>query len=162
MQSIDYRIITSRRQADIKSLAAISVLDNGNPETLADAVGHFRRELEELDPRERLLVAAFAGAEIVGFCRFQVSPGLGLWWCRGLVVVPELQRRGIGSSLLRAAIGHLVSLGASDIRSDTSSANTASQRAHLKAGFRLVAMRGEGFDGDRREDHCFYRWRPAE
>ncbi|MGB2823244.1 MAG: GNAT family protein, partial [Phycisphaerae bacterium] len=62
----------------------------------------------------------------------------------------------------RAAIGHLVSLGASDIRSDTSSANTASQRAHLKAGFRLVAMQGEGFDGDWREDHCLYRWGSGE
>ena len=38
MIAVDYRIITGRRGADIKSLAALSVLDNGNPETLAAVV----------------------------------------------------------------------------------------------------------------------------
>jgi RimJ/RimL family protein N-acetyltransferase len=162
MEGIDYRTVAGRRDADVKSLAALSVLDNGNPETLADAVEHFRGELTGLDPAERLLVAAFAGAEIVGFCRFQLCKRLALWWCRGLVVATEWQRRGIGASLLRAAIERLACQGVRDVRSDTASTNAASRAAHLKAGFRLVAMQGEDFCGRRREDHCFYQRRPEQ
>jgi RimJ/RimL family protein N-acetyltransferase len=162
MTEVDYRIIMERRQADIKSLAAISVLDNDNPETLAAVIEYFRTELEGLDPKERLLVAAFAGAELVGFCRFQVCPRLGLWWCRGLQVVSEWQRRGIGSSLLRAAISHLASSGETDIRSDASTTNTASKATQKTAGFRPVSTQGEDFDGTWREDHVFLQWRSGK
>ena len=130
---IDYRIITGRGDADIKSLAAISVLDNKSPETLAAGIDYFRDELEHLDGRERLLIGAFAGMELVGFCRFRICPRLGLWWCMGLEVVPEWQRRGIGSELLKAGIAELSRRGVREIRSDTSSGNTASHATHLRA-----------------------------
>jgi RimJ/RimL family protein N-acetyltransferase len=162
MQAIHYRIITGRGDADIKSLAAISVLDNKNPETLAEGIDYFRDELEHLDSRERLLIGAFAGMELVGFCRFQVCPRLGLWWCLGLEVVPEWQRRGIGSELLSTAIAELRGRGATDIRSDVSRRNEASCATHTNAGFRLMSTEGEDFDGRRRDGHCFYRWHPCE
>jgi RimJ/RimL family protein N-acetyltransferase len=78
----------------------------------------------------------------------------------GLVVVPEWQRRGIGTELLKAAIAILARRGVTEIRSDTSGKNVASQATHVKAGFRLIGTSGEDFDGQRREGHCFYRWQP--
>ena len=158
MQAIHYRIIAGRGDADIKSLAAISVLDNAWPERLAEDIDYFRNELTSLDPEKLLLIGAFAGAELVGFCRFVVCPRLNAWWCMGLVVVPEWQRRGIGTELLKAAIAILARRGVTDVRSDTSAKNLPSQATHVKAGFRLIGTSGEDFEGQRREEHCFYRW----
>ncbi|HUS91052.1 MAG TPA: GNAT family N-acetyltransferase [Phycisphaerae bacterium] len=162
MDTVEYRVIAGRRDADIKAMAALSALDNGNPATLACCVEHFGKELDGLDPAERVLFGAFAGAELLGFCRFQLCPRRGLWWCRGLVVAEDWQRRGIGSTLLTRALAHLAGRGVTDVRSDTAASNTASQAAHRKAGFRLIAAAGEGFDGKHRDGHCFFRWQPGE
>ena len=81
MSDITYRTVANRRDADIKALAAISVLDNGWPERLAEDIGYFRNELTTLDPAKLLLVGAFAGAELVGFCRFCLCERVDAWWC---------------------------------------------------------------------------------
>ncbi len=158
MSPIEYRVITGRRDADVKSLAAITVLDNNEPEKLAESVDFFRDELEHLDPGQRLLIGAFAGMELAGFCRFQMCPRLAVWWCRGLEVVPEWQGQGIGSELLMAGIAEFAKRGATDIRSDTWGRNLPSQATHVKAGFRLMGTSGEDFDGRWRDDQCFYQW----
>ncbi len=154
---IDYRLITRRDQADIKALAAISVLDNAKPEALAESVDYFRDELTHLDPRTGFLVAAFAGMELVGFARFVWSERQRQWWCRGLVVVPEWQRRGIGSQLLRTGLAELAQRGVLDVWSDTGIDNKSSQAAHLKAGFMIVAAEGDDADGNYRTNRCFLR-----
>jgi GNAT superfamily N-acetyltransferase len=159
MNAIDYRIIAGRYDADIKALAAISVLDNGNPETLAEGIDYFRGELEQMDLGRRLLIGAFAGNELTGFVRFTLCERLGLWWCRGLVVAVEWQRRGIGATLLKTALQRLADRGERDIRSDTGENNMASQATHLRAGFVLASTDGLDFDGRRLENHPFYQWR---
>jgi GNAT superfamily N-acetyltransferase len=159
MHEIDYRIIASRRDADIKALAAISVLDNRNPETLAEGIDYFRNELEKMDAAKMLLIGAFAGNELAGFTRLVLCQRLGLWWCRGLVVAVEWQRRGIGATLLKTAIQQLADRGEQDIRSDTLASNVASQATHLRAGFSLASTNDLDFDGRPLENHRFYRWR---
>ena len=161
---IEYRVIRGRRDADIKSLGAISALSNEAPQSLHSNIEYFADELEHLDLAERLLVGAYAGAEVAGFCRFVLSPELKLWWCRGLEVVPQWQRQGVGTALLVTALEHLRAGGAKMVRSDTSRRNHASQATHVKAGFRLIANAGEDFDGKWRDDRCYYQWdaEPAE
>ncbi|MDY7011688.1 MAG: GNAT family N-acetyltransferase, partial [Planctomycetota bacterium] len=161
---IECRIIRDRRDADVKSLGAISALSNEDPQSLQRAIEHFTGELNHLNLAETLLIGAYAGSELVGFCRFVLSPHLKLWWCRGLEVVPEWQRRGVGTALLVTALAHLRAGGAEAVRSDTSSRNHASQATHIRAGFVLIANAGEDFDGKWRDDHCYYQWdaQPAE
>lgn len=158
MDTIEYRIIANRRDADIKALAAICVLDNENPETLAKSIDWFRGELEQMDPVHTLLIGAFAGQELAGFVRFTLCERLGLWWCRGLEVAVQWQRRGIGSTLLMTALHQLADRGEHDIRSDTSARNIASQATHLRAGFLLASTAGLDFDGERCENRRFYQW----
>ncbi len=43
---IEYRIIRSRRDADVKSLAAISALSNEDPQSLQANIEYFVDELE--------------------------------------------------------------------------------------------------------------------
>jgi RimJ/RimL family protein N-acetyltransferase len=155
---IDYRIIRDRRDADVKSLGAITALSNEDPLSLGSQIEGFAAELERLDPAERLLVGAYVGAELIGFCRFVHSARLETWWCRGLEVVPQWQRRGVGTALLVTALNHLLATGVATVRSDTSIRNHASQATHVKAGFRLTATAGEDFDGRRRDNHCYYQW----
>ena len=57
-----------------------------------------------MDLGRKLLIGAFAANELVGFVRFTLCERLGLWWCRGLVVVVEWQRRGIGAALLKTLV----------------------------------------------------------
>jgi RimJ/RimL family protein N-acetyltransferase len=161
-KDVEIRLLLTRRDADPKSLAAITVLSNQNPERLPETIDYFRRELGELDPERHFLVAAYAGAELVGFSRFVSCPGTGMWWCRGLEVIPEWQRRGIGTRLLKTGLKHLVSLGVKEVRSATSPGNRASEATHAKAGFRLFAREGEDFDGQWRDNRLFFQWTPAE
>jgi RimJ/RimL family protein N-acetyltransferase len=155
---IDYRVIRDRRDADVKSLGAITALSNEDPPSLASQIEGFAAELEGLDPAARLLIGAYIGAELIGFCRFIRSDKPETWWCRGLEVVPQWQRRGVGTALLVAALDQLRAAGVPTVRSDTSIKNSASQATHLKAGFRLTATSGEDFDGRWRDNHCYYRW----
>jgi RimJ/RimL family protein N-acetyltransferase len=154
---IDYRVVLSRNEVDIKSLAAISSLSNDAPQRLRESIDFFRQELRSLDPQRSFLVAAHAGSELVGFSRFALSPRLGTWWCRGLEVVPEWQRRGIGTRLLRFGLDHLAGRGVTEVRSSTSPGNLPSRLTHLKAGFRLLATSGMVFDVSR-ENHCIFGW----
>ncbi len=155
---IEYRAIRGRRDADVKSLGAISALSNNDPESLQRQIEFFASELDGLDLAQKLLIGAYVGAELIGFCRFVWHPRLDMWWCRGLEVAPQWQRKGVGTSLLVAALRHLAARGAKAVRSDTASGNLASRATHLKAGFRQTADAGEDFDGHWRDNHCYYQW----
>ncbi len=101
------------------------------------------------------------GVELVGFSRFVSSVGFGLWWCRGLEVVPQCQRQGVGTALLVNGLNYLTQTGAKVLRSGTSSQNHASQATHIKAGFRLITDPGKDFfesDEVWRDDRCYYQW----
>jgi GNAT superfamily N-acetyltransferase len=122
----DGHIREARRQ-DLPALMAIDAaaftpLWRNNPHTLADALVH---------------AASFAVAEIgnrvVGY-QFSHRDGQRGHVSR-LVTHPEFQGRGIGSSLLAAAIEALWSQGATIISLNTQRQNEASKRLYSRFGF---------------------------
>ncbi|SEQ15568.1 tRNA (guanosine(37)-N1)-methyltransferase TrmD [Microlunatus flavus] len=86
------------------------------------------------------VLVARDGARIVGTVRVAPRPD-GSWWLSRLVVAPDRQGRGLGSALLRRALG-LVPAGAA-VGLLTGAASRRNLALYRRSGFRVVA---EGVD----------------
>ena len=110
----------------------------------------FRRELKL--PFSRILAARNSGGEgppLLGYCV--------LWVIRdeahvlNLAVHPESRRQGVASTVLRAAIGAALKLGARILYLEVRRSNDAAQKLYEGFGFRQVGVRPRYYE-DNRED----------
>ncbi len=100
-----------------------------------------------------VLVAERSGDELVGFLEASVRPFADkcrtapVGYLEGWYVVPEWRRRGIGSTLVRAAEAWVRSRGCREIASDARVENSLSERCHRALGYeeveRLIHFRRE-------------------
>ena len=96
------------------------------------------RHLERFLASARLAVAE-RGDEVVGYTLCTLSGGEGL--LGRLCVAPELRRRGIGSALVRDAVGHVWEQGGRNVTLSTQIDNAASQELYRRERFRDTGRR---------------------
>ena len=89
----------------------------------------------------RIIVAEVDGI-VVGWC----SRAARRAYIPYLFVMPELQRNGLGSALLRRMESMLELAGASRVHLETPADNVPAVRFYEKQGYRILALRTDGRD----------------
>ncbi len=145
---------------DAPAIARLDAARNGTD--AAEILPLVQRDLEAAtrSGSTRRCWVAMTEGEIVGFARagwkdYAAAPGAGDvpsgWYLTGIVVSPELRRRGIGRALTRHRLKVLIELGAEEVYSFTSTRNRVSLALHRAMGFeelrRDVAVPGVTFQG---------------
>jgi ribosomal protein S18 acetylase RimI-like enzyme len=97
---------------------------------------YLRREelLQEAYAASLLTLAAYDGERLCGIVR-GVGDGVSVLYIQDLLVLPEYQRRGIGSKLLEQMLGAFPDVNQTVLLADDTEAATA---FYEKAGFRKV------------------------
>ena len=113
--------------------------------TLYDTTGWSSVEREASDFEAALagswfLCAAYSGERLVGFGRI-ISDGVLHAFLTEMIIVPELQSRGIGRAILDALVGHCLAQGVTDIQLFCAEGK---EEFYRKGGF---APRGTGRPG---------------
>ena len=89
----------------------------------------------------RIIVAEVDGI-VVGWC----SRAARRSYIPYLFVMPELQRNGLGSALLRRMESMLELAGAERVHLETPADNVPAVRFYEKQGYRILALRSDGRD----------------
>jgi ribosomal protein S18 acetylase RimI-like enzyme len=133
-----------------------------------DLLAHIEGHLSLRAVRTALAESVFLGAEaegrLIGFVQFEgrgdASSQLGSCGdIRRLYVLPEFQRRGVGGSLLEAALSHPELYGRT-IRLDVWERNEAAQRFYRKFGFQVVGAKPFVFASGKAGDDDLVMVRP--
>lgn len=139
LEGVHLPVPTVADSAILRGVVLVSVLAWGG-ESFRDAVkqrfGRLKEEILALDLRHKAIFVASSAAGVVGFARIaRDEQDESQWWCMGIAVHPEYQRRGIGSALHHACVAYARDRGATVIRSATHVRNEASIRFHESVGF---------------------------
>ncbi len=125
------------RTAVETDLPAIARLESGVFSHNAYPPFFFRQAYDVLG--QFLLVAEDSAGGIAGYCLGAVEARGVNGWVLSIAVRPEMQRRGIGSSLMRELLIRLEASGASYARLTVEPENTPAIAAYEKLGFRVLA-----------------------
>ena len=105
-------------------------------------------------PRDsEAIFTAIMDKRIIGFVHLQAGKAPGIWYNRGIGVLPGFRRLGVGRKLLQAAIDFSRSRGAAAIISHTARNNGPSLALHHQLGFK------EDFPPPGRRPELSYRLR---
>jgi ribosomal protein S18 acetylase RimI-like enzyme len=125
---------------------------------LFDAYRRFYGQDSDLAAARRFLQARLSGEESVVLLAVQdVAPRTGvgfvqlypsfssvsmkpIWILNDLYVAPEARRKGVGRSLLTAALAMARSTGAARIRLSTAKDNEAAKALYVASGYRMIAF----------------------
>lgn len=95
---------------------------------------------------------AVVGSRVVGWC--DITPLEGAWFSHrgrlGMGVHPDFRQRGIGTSLLRAAVSHARKIGLERVELEVFASNRVAKRLYERYGFSVegTLRRARKLDGD--------------
>ena len=136
---------------DVGAVALLEILAWGKeatPEQIASRAARIEKELQTLDPAQKVLFVAHRAGVPAGAVRlWRDSDDQTVWWLVGLVVHPQCRCRGIATRLTQACLAYAKDREGKLLRSETHLDNLVSIRFHEGFGFtndgRFVAPDGD-------------------